>query len=122
MSENIEQFELLLQGPFVKELENCWTFDLDLCPEEWHSILLDQSDTNNNPRKSKLKLFEDSVELGPDHSPHSIIREVGGGAFSHWKGGLYFSSSDTSVRLNRIVFEQEPILARPGGRFYLVPI
>jgi len=43
---------------------------------------------------STLRLFEDGRELGPAHAPHAEIRRQGKGRFSHWKGLLYFSSSD----------------------------
>ncbi len=52
---------------------------------------------------SSLQLLEDDVELGPAHSQHATIRELGGGAFSHWSGNadgkpqsLYFSASDNT--------------------------
>lgn len=53
-------------------------------------------DTRDSPSLSKLKLFENGVELGPAHTLHSTIRGGGGGAFSHWYNGMYFSSSDNS--------------------------
>lgn len=45
---------------------------------------------------SSLRLFEDGVEIGPNSSPHALVRGAGGGAFSHWGGDLYFSTSDNS--------------------------
>jgi len=46
------------------------------------------------PRISRLRLFEDGVELGPAHVTHVAIAEEGGGRFSHSGNQLYFSSSD----------------------------
>lgn len=52
---------------------------------------------------SILRLFEDGRELGPAHSPHQLIRDLGQGRFSHWSGDpsgepqvLFFSASDNS--------------------------
>ena len=48
-----------------------------------------------------VHLFENSKQLGPANTLHQSIRESGGGAFSHWGGDLWFSSSDaTDPRLN----------------------
>lgn len=52
------------------------------------------SDDIRSPRASTLALFENGVSIGPAHSPHSMIREAGGGAYSHWRGLLFFSASD----------------------------
>ena len=45
---------------------------------------------------SRVRVFEDDVELGPAHCGHDEIRELGGGRFSHWGDNLYFSTSDDS--------------------------
>lgn len=55
-----------------------------------------RSDSPVNPGLSFMQLFEDGVALGPDHSSHSEIRDLGHGRFSHWQGDLLFSSSDNS--------------------------
>jgi len=55
---------------------------------------------------SSLKLFENGKPLGPAHSLHDDIRNVGLGRYSHWSGYIYFSSSDNS----------DP---RSNGRMYL---
>ena len=61
------------------------------------------SDSNDAPSRSSLKLYENDAELGPAHSVHSDVSNLGRGAFSHWGGWLYFSSSDNSdPRANRI--------------------
>jgi len=39
---------------------------------------------NNNANQSTLRLFENSLELGPAHSGHADIRSLGQGRFSHW--------------------------------------
>jgi SAM-dependent methyltransferase len=45
---------------------------------------------------SGLRIFENEVELGPAHSAHAQIRELGRGTFSHWGTDLYFSTSDNT--------------------------
>jgi len=53
-------------------------------------------DANEDPTHSQVVLYEDGRALGPAHSSHADIRTLGGGRFSHWHQGLYFSSSDHS--------------------------
>lgn len=53
-------------------------------------------DTNNSPKSSTLRLFEDGVELTQAHSLHEDIRTLGKGRFSHWANNLYLSASDNS--------------------------
>ena len=45
---------------------------------------------------SRLQLREDGKLLGPDHAGHADIRQAGGGRYSHWGTGLWFSASDSS--------------------------
>jgi len=58
---------------------------------------------------SKLQLRENGQLLGPAHSVHAEIRERGQGRYSHWQGGLWFSTSDSS----------DP---RTNGRIYSVSV
>ena len=51
-------------------------------------------DSLDNPIRSPLALFEDEILLGPPHTAHDLIREEGGGAYSHWGDTLYFSTTD----------------------------
>jgi|GEM_PF-194276 len=67
--------------------------------------------------RSPAVLLEDGRVLGPGNTRHAKIGELGGGRFSFWKGGLYFSASDNSdPRVNRqpytlkIPFVPEPPL------------
>lgn len=58
-------------------------------------------DTNEAPRRSVLKVFENGTELGPAHSLHADIRSSGQGRFSHWGDSIYLSASDnTDPRTN----------------------
>ncbi|WEA01240.1 pectate lyase family protein [Mucilaginibacter sp. SJ] len=56
-------------------------------------------DSNTQPTASTLQLYENGVALGPAHSVHSDIRNLGKGRYSHWDTGLYFSTSDNSSPL-----------------------
>jgi 2-polyprenyl-3-methyl-5-hydroxy-6-metoxy-1,4-benzoquinol methylase len=51
-------------------------------------------DVMEDDRRSRLELYENHLPLGPGHSAHDQIRQVGRGAYSHWSDTLYFSSSD----------------------------
>ncbi|MDB5061406.1 MAG: Pectate lyase [Mucilaginibacter sp.] len=53
-------------------------------------------DANGSPTVSKLRLFENGVELKLPHSVHQDIRNLGKGRFSHWGTALYFSASDNT--------------------------
>jgi hypothetical protein len=62
---------------------------------------LPPGDTAADPYVSQLVLFEDGIGLGPPHAVHDLIRQKGGGLFSHWQDTLYLSSSDnTDPRIN----------------------
>lgn len=54
------------------------------------------SDSNDDPQRSSLILFEDGRPLGPAHSLHESIWTKGGGAYSHWGDSVVFSASDNS--------------------------
>ena len=58
-------------------------------------------DSNADPGRSNLILYEDGHRLGPAHANHAAIAEKGRGAYSHWGAWLRFSSSDnTDPRTN----------------------
>ena len=64
------------------------------------------SDWDSRPEASRLHLFEDGKPLGPAHSVHGAVRELGGGRFIHWGTELWFSTSDgTDPRLNQRSYE-----------------
>jgi hypothetical protein len=92
-------------------------FSLDICLEgpvrvskTYHEIGYSHSapgkfrtppDTMKAPTISKLRIFENGIELGPAHSLHADVRNFGRGRFSHWRGSdgsvsLYFSASDNT--------------------------
>jgi SAM-dependent methyltransferase len=41
-------------------------------------------------------LLEDERPLGPPDTEHQLIRELGGGRFSLWRGDIHFSASDNT--------------------------
>jgi pectate lyase len=53
-------------------------------------------DSNQQPTGSTLRVFENDVELGPAHTFHEDIRQIGRGSFSHWGTDIYFSTSDNT--------------------------
>ena len=73
-----------------------------------------RADTNAMPLVSRLSLLEDGRTLGTAHAQHALIGTKGGGAYSHWGTGLYFSASDNSdPRTNgRRYVVQAPLVAR----------
>jgi hypothetical protein len=76
---------------------------------------LPRGDTPADPYASPLALFEDSVGLGPPHALHDLIRQKGGGLFSHWQDTLYLSSSDnTDPRANGRDYRAYAPAIRPG--------
>ena len=62
------------------------------------------SDNSANLTRSVLRLFENSLELGPAHSAHGDIRNLGQGRFSHWTGTAeslrFAASNNTNPRTN----------------------
>jgi hypothetical protein len=60
------------------------------------------ADTEGDPRRSPLLLYEGNQPLGPPHSGIEDIARLGKGRYSHSKRGLVFSASDNSdVNTNR---------------------
>ncbi|MCC6954061.1 MAG: SGNH/GDSL hydrolase family protein [Deltaproteobacteria bacterium] len=55
-----------------------------------------RSDTNDEPIRSSLAVFEDGRSLGPPHVALQSIVDSGSGRFAHWGDSLYFSASDNS--------------------------
>ena len=68
----------------------CWT-----CPVP---AIGGPGDSVAEPQCSTLRLFEDGREIGPAHSLHDEIRNLGGGRFSHWGPRLYLSAALPGAR------------------------
>lgn len=64
-----------------------WTFNADDIPP---------GDTLEDNAVSTAVLLEDGRPLGPGHAAHELIRNHGGGRFSHWYQQVHFSTSDGS--------------------------
>jgi hypothetical protein len=73
------------QRPPQRESGHCHV--LSALPRHWVS---------DDAGVSRVVLLEDGRPLGPAHAPHAEIRELGGGRLSHWRGQLWFSTSDNS--------------------------
>jgi hypothetical protein len=54
------------------------------------------ADTDGDPTRSSLILYEDNRPLGPAHSSIEDVGRLGRGRYSHSKRGLVFSASDNS--------------------------
>ncbi|GJM21720.1 MAG: hypothetical protein DHS20C15_16350 [Planctomycetota bacterium] len=77
-------FDHAPQPPLAEE-GACWS--LHEMPAEW---------TSDEIGRSRVALLENGRLLGPAHSPHDEIRELGGGRYCHWGRQLLFSTSDGS--------------------------
>ncbi len=84
----LNQKKELLCGPFSRQGRCGWIAEI-----KHHAL---SGDNKNNPRQSKLMLFEDGVPLGFAHAPHAHIQAHGGSRYSHWGGRLIFSTMDNS--------------------------
>ncbi len=83
--------------------------------------LFEEGDAVERPHRSSLLLFENGVPLGPAHSDHASIQELGGGRFSHWGEWLYFSSSE-NLPPNRNACSyllRGPAAPQSGGNLWL---
>lgn len=58
-----------------------------------------RGDSGTFPTISKLKLYEDGIEMNLAHQKHVDIANIGQGRFSHWDREIYFSASDNSSPL-----------------------
>jgi hypothetical protein len=79
-----------LLAPFFHESGHAWEFDLS------SQTQLGEADEVGDWARSRLRLHENGIALGPAHCLHVRIRRMGLGAFSHWQNRLIFSTSDNS--------------------------
>jgi len=73
---------------FAKDSGFAWSIAL---PE-----LQPWGDDLDRPSASRLIVLEDDRPLGPGHATHEIIRQHGGGRYSHWRDCVYLSTRDGS--------------------------
>ena len=99
-----------LARPFRHDRGLGWIADL---PAE----LSADTDSNDFPYRSPLRLMEDGTELGPGHAIHATIQDSGDGRYSFWLGVVYFATSDGSdPNTNGRVYAVERAPARPDAR------
>jgi hypothetical protein len=79
---------IALTSGFTAHSGHCWSAPM--------ATFTSVADDVEHPTRSRLVLLEDGQPLGPPHSLHQTIREIGGGRYSHWCDTLFFSTSDNS--------------------------
>ena len=76
------------------------------------TVRSDEAEVGN---RSELRLSEDGKPLGPPHSFHQLISDLGAGLYSHWGELVVFSSSDnTDPRTNGRVYQARARIAPAG--------
>jgi hypothetical protein len=91
-----------------------WSFDPQMITSElglaWRIKALPEwaglSSNADQPRRSRMVLLENGLPLPLPNAVHGLIREAGGGAYSHWGNVVLFSASDNSdPRSNGYIYE-----------------
>lgn len=77
-----------LTPPFVAAGGHAFSVDLPR--------LETQADDMEDPRRSRLMVYEDGAPIGFAHQTHADIIAHGGGRYSHWRGQLMFSATDNT--------------------------
>jgi hypothetical protein len=85
----MESTEIVMGGPFEQLEGFCWRFQPD-------PALFPETDDFSDPAASTLIFSEDGRDVGQAHTAIDMVRQHGGGLFSHWMGNLYFSTTDNS--------------------------
>jgi hypothetical protein len=83
----------LLRRPFVRFLNS----DFGVIAQD--NLFASLADSVDNNQRSPIEIYENDKRLGPAHSTHVGVAEIGYGRFSHWRtnGVIFvFSSSDNS--------------------------
>lgn len=86
MDDSTDRYALL--PPFEHRAGLAWVAHLS--DVKW------SSDSSEDKRCSQLRLWENEAQLGPRHAFHHVIENEGAGRYSHWNGGLIFSTGDGS--------------------------
>ena len=103
----------VLAHPYRHDGGMRWVADL---PSE----LSNDTDNNDQPYQSPLRLLEYRTELGSGHALHATIQDPGEGRYSFWMGVVYFSTSDGSdPNTNGRTYSVERALVRPASRSVL---
>lgn len=84
---------VLLRGPFTPFSPTNSGFAVISADPKFDELADNVEDNNRSP----IVMYEDSTPLGPGHSNHASIRDIGMGRYSHWQHhGFIFSTSDNS--------------------------
>ncbi len=86
-----EKVELL--RPFAKFLNS------DFAVIAQNHLFKELADSADNNERSTIELYENGKRLGPPHSKHADVANIGRGRYSHWRQSnsiFVFSSSDNS--------------------------
>lgn len=68
-----------------------------IAPEGWVGLFYHrQPDSNETPRRSRVRMSENGRPLGPPHSDHQSMAEIGGGRYSHWGEHILFTTTDNT--------------------------
>jgi hypothetical protein len=71
--------------------------------------LRDLGDTEDEPKRSPVIIYEDGLPLGPAHSAQEDIEEIGLGRFSHLQRiGFFLSASDYWIVLPKAIVSEVP--------------
>lgn len=84
--------KVLLLKPFSRWIGSAFVNDR---PPLFESV----ADTDSDPHRSPVELYENNTRLGPAHSPSIEIAQAGGGRFAHRKvfgAAIYLSASDNT--------------------------
>ena len=95
---NVAGVKVMLQRPFREFLDSKFAVisnDISFSTN---------ADTADNTTRSTIVIYEDNIPLGPAHSTHADVGNIGRGRFSHWRFSypmfLFSSSDNTDPRTN----------------------
>ncbi|BBL71004.1 hypothetical protein MoryE10_16100 [Methylogaea oryzae] len=88
------QINIPLPTDQIKRHEGC-AYTVDIPPHNDSLFWTFEGDSTKGVF-SKLRLYENKIQLGPNNTAYADIQTKGRGAYSHWQNELYFSTSDCS--------------------------
>lgn len=80
-----------------------------------YPLAIVRGDDSASSAASRLDLFEDGKRLGPPHTGHALIADVGAGLYSHWGDTVVFATSDRSspITNGRVYEARGPVTPAP---------